>query len=237
MRLRTRIRILEVWAFVSIAVIGVLLVTGANQTKTRFAEIDVERINVVERDGRILMMAANTDRMPDPVINGRSWKTERPAGMLFYNGLGDETGGLVYGAVEGKGQYGSYQGLSFDKYKQAQAMALVYNDHNGKYRAGLQIWDRPEVPLNKILSRQDEAAKMADGKAKDEMLEKIRKDNFSPTRVYLGKNPDSESELTLSDAAGRPRIRMSVGPDGNARLDFLDEKGNVIDTMPTRKQK
>ena len=50
------------------------------------------------------MAVANSERMPDPVINGKTWKTERPAGMLFYNGLGDENGGLVFGAVTGGGK-------------------------------------------------------------------------------------------------------------------------------------
>ncbi|MCB1025940.1 MAG: hypothetical protein KDB79_16210, partial [Acidobacteria bacterium] len=147
-----RLKILEIYAVVSIAVLGVLVFTGFTNSQQKFTEIDVERLNVREKNGQLLMVVANSDRMPDPIINGKKWKTERPAGMLFYNGLGDENGGLVFGAVEGGGKYGAYQGFSFDKHKQAQAMALVYNDHSGKYRAGLQIWDRPEIPLSDILT-------------------------------------------------------------------------------------
>jgi hypothetical protein len=178
------------------------------------------------------MVVANSDRMPDPIINGKPWKTERPAGMLFYNGLGDENGGLVFGAVEGKGKYGAYQGFSFDKYKQAQAMALVYNDHSGKYRAGLQIWDRPEIPLSDVLIKQEEIAKMSDGKEKEEALAKLKKDNFSPTRVYVGKNADKESEVTLYDANGNKRIKMSVSAEGTPKLDFLDASGKVTYSLP-----
>ena len=152
--------------------------------------------------------------------------------MLFFNGLGDENGGLVFGAVEGKGQYGAYQGFSFDKYKQAQAMALVYNDHSGKYRAGLQIWDRPEKPLNEILTRQEEIAKMPDGEAKTAAARKLQEENFSPTRVYVGKNAEKESEVTLFDAAGKARIKMSVTADGTPKLDFLDAAGKVTYSLP-----
>mgnify|MGYP001370621556 CR=1 FL=1 len=140
------LRFLEIYASVSLLIFVVLAFSAFTRSTEKFAEIDVERINVREKNGQLVMVAANSSRMPDPIINGKSFKTERPAGMLFFNGLGDENGAIVFGAVEGKGKYGAYLGLSFDKYKQAQAMALVYNDHSGKYRAGLHIWDRPETP-------------------------------------------------------------------------------------------
>jgi len=230
-RIRTRIRILEIWAFVSVAIIAAILLSGSTKVE-KFGELTVERLNVVEKDGRLLMVAANSDRMPDPVINGKAWKTERPAGMLFYNGLGDENGGLVFGAVEGGGKYGAYQGLSFDKFKQAQALALVYNDHSGKYRAGLQIWDRPETPLSDILSKREKADAMADGAAKTAALREIEKENFSPTRVYLGKNADEESILTLSDGSGATRVKIVVSNSGEARMDFLDGNGKVTMSLP-----
>jgi hypothetical protein len=214
-------------------VFGILAVTAFTRNPDKFTEIDVERLNVRERNGQLLMVVANKDRMPDPVINGKVWKTERPAGILFYNGLGDENGGLVFGAVEGKnGQYGSYHGLSFDKYKQAQAMALVYNDHSGKFRAGFQVWDRPETPLNDILLKREEIAKMPDGEAKTAATRKLDADNFSPTRVYVGKNDNRESEVTLYDAAGKARIKMSVSADGTPKLDFLDANGKTIYSLP-----
>ena len=231
MRLKTRIRILEIWALVSIAIIAAVLLSGATKVE-KFGELTVERLNVVEKDGRLLMVAANSDRMPDPVINGKAWKTERPAGMLFYNGLGDENGGLVFGAVEGGGKYGAYQGLSFDKFKQAQALALVYNDHSGNYRAGLQIWDRPETPLSDILLKRERAVAMADGDAKSAALKEIDKENFSPTRVYLGKNAERESVLTLSDGNGAPRVKIVVADSGEARMDFLDASGKVTISIP-----
>lgn len=230
-----RLRYLEIYAAVSLIVFGVLLFTAF--TKTKFAEIDVERLNVREKNGQLVMVVANSSRMPDPVINGKTWKTERPAGLLFYNGLGDENGGLVFGAVEGGGKYGAYQGLSFDKHKQAQAMALVYNDHSGKYRAGLQIWDRPEIPLTDIITRREELLKMADGAAKTDALKKLDEQNFSPTRVYVGKNAEKESEVTLYDAGGKARIKMSVAADGAAKLDFLDASGKVTYSLPNDAKK
>jgi hypothetical protein len=113
-----RLRVLEIYAVVSLVVIGVLIFTGFSHSKQKFTEIDVERINVREKNGNLVLVVANTDRMPVPIINGKSFKTERPPGMIFYNGLGDENGGLIWGAVDkGEGEYGAFQGLTFDKYK------------------------------------------------------------------------------------------------------------------------
>jgi hypothetical protein len=233
MKLRRRLRLLEAYALVSLLVFLVIAVSAFTRSRERFAEIDVERINVREKNGQLVMVAANSDRMPDPVVNGRTFKTERPAGMLFFNGLGDENGGLVFGAVEGKGKYGAYQGFSFDKFKQSQAMALVYNDHSGKYHAGLQIWDRPETPIDQFFKRQEEIEKMPAGEEKAAALAKPKAENTSPTRLYVGKNADKDSEITLYDASGKARIRMMVSADGVPRLDFLDAAGKVIYTLPS----
>jgi len=36
----------------------------------------------------------------------------------------------------------------------------------------------------------------------------------------------------MSDAKGKPRINMSVAADGNPKLEFLDEMGKVIYSLP-----
>ncbi len=230
--IQKRLRLLEIYAFVSLIIFGILAFSAFTKAREKYTEIDVERLNVREKNGQLVMVVANSDRMPDPVINGKTWKTERPAGMLFYNGLGDENGGLIFGAVTGSGKYGAYQGLSFDKYKQAQAMALVYNDHSGRYRAGLQIWDRPEIPLIDVMTRREEISKMPDGEEKTKELKKLDEQNFSPTRIYVGKNDARESEITLYDAGGKARIKMSVSAEGTPKLDFLDSNGKVIYSLP-----
>ncbi|HRH42055.1 MAG TPA: hypothetical protein PKY82_10450 [Pyrinomonadaceae bacterium] len=236
-KIEKRLRYLEIYAIVSLLIFGVLAFSAWTKTREKFTEIDVERLNVREKNGQLLMVVANSDRMPDPIINGKTWKTERPPGMLFYNGLGDENGGLIFTAVEGGGKYGAYQGFSFDKFKQAQAMALVYNDHSGKYRAGLQIWDRPEIPLTDILTKREEINKMPDGEAKTTALKKLDEENFSPTRVYVGKNAEKESEVTLYDGNGKVRIKMSVSDEGTPKLDFLDANGKVIYSLPNDAKK
>ena len=100
-------------------------------------------------------------------------------------------------------------------------MALIYNDHSGKYRAGLQFSRQPEIPLTDIITRKrEEIAKMPDGDAKTAALKNLDEQNFSPTRVYVGKNEAKESEVTLYDANGKARIKMLVGADGTRNWIF-----------------
>ena len=83
--LKRRVRILEAYAVLSLLVVGVLAFGGFAQTKQRFDGLTVERLNLVEKNGQLVAVLANRDRMPDPITNGRSFKTERPQGMIFYN--------------------------------------------------------------------------------------------------------------------------------------------------------
>src|SRR5690348_9808518 len=41
--------------------------------QTHFAEIDVERINVVEQNGKLRLTISNAARLPDPIIGGKSY--------------------------------------------------------------------------------------------------------------------------------------------------------------------
>src|SRR5882672_3740755 len=93
--IHARVRILEAYAVVSLLVFGVLAFSAFTQTKQKFDEISVERLNVIEKNGQLIAVISNRDRMPDPITNGKAFKTERPPGMIFYNGEGDECGGLV----------------------------------------------------------------------------------------------------------------------------------------------
>ena len=52
--------------------------------------------------------------------------------------------------------------------------------------------------------------------------------------VYVGKNAEKESEVTLYDGNGKARIKMSVSADGNPKLDFLDAAGKAIYSLQIR---
>ena len=227
-----RIRILEAYAIVSSLTFGALIVGASSQSRKKFEEIDVERLNVIEKNGQLRVVIANGDRMPDPVIDGKSFKTERAPGLVFYNGLGDENGGLIFGAVTKDGKYGAYGGLSFDQYKQAQSIAILYNDHDGSREAGLRVWDRPETPLSELIAERAAMEKIQDGPEKSLLKARLQEAEFSPTRVFVGKNKEKEAKVALYDAKGKVRINMEVGAQGKPKLEFLDENGKVTYRLP-----
>ncbi len=235
--LQKRVRVLEAFAVLSLLVLGILAFTAFAQTRQKFDELTVERLNVVEKNGQLVAVIANSDRMPDPIVGGKTFKTERPPGMIFYNGIGDECGGLVFGAATGENaragdKYGAYGGFSLDQYKQSQAIALIYNDHSGSREVGLKVWDRPETSQSEFIERGDVIKKMPEGPEKEAARKGLREFGFSPTRIFVGKNKEREARVTLYDAKGNARINMIVDAAGVPRLDFLDESGKVTYSMP-----
>lgn len=99
----------------------------------KFEEIDVERINIVEKDGTVKMVITNVERFPNGQvkINGRPTNEDRKkrAGMLFFNEDGLECGGFIYDGQ--KNANGHSSGLSFthDQYDGDQVMQLLTQDY------------------------------------------------------------------------------------------------------------
>ncbi|HSS18842.1 MAG TPA: hypothetical protein VLL54_02085 [Pyrinomonadaceae bacterium] len=227
-----RVRLLEAYAVVSLLFFCVVGVAAFTQGKQKFDELTVERLNVVEKNGQLRAVIANTDRMPDPIIEGKSFKSERVPGMIFYNGLGDECGGLIFGAVKGGDKYGAYGGFTFDQYRQSQSIGLVYNDHNGSRQVGLSVWDRPEKSLIDLMQQKDAVEKLTDGAEKEAAKQKLREAELAPTRVFVGRTKERESKVTLYDDHGNARINLVVDANGTPRLDFLDARGSVTYSLP-----
>jgi catechol 2,3-dioxygenase-like lactoylglutathione lyase family enzyme len=50
-------------------------------------------------------------------------------------------------------------------------------------------------------------------------------------RVFVGST-DETAAVRLSDRQGNERIRIYVDPAGNARIDFLDPAGALVDRIP-----
>ena len=50
----------------------------------------------------------------------------------------------------------------------------------------------------------------------------------------MGKLPDRSATVALSDAAGKPRLTLTVDAAGNPRIEFLDDAGKVISRLPQK---
>jgi len=206
--------------------------TYQENKRQKFEEIDVERINVVEKDGKLRMVISNRERQHPGVVDGKvmSRPNGRPPGMIFFNHQGNEAGGLIF---DENGGNGHFLQLTFDKSRQDQTLGLRHlESDNGQYFAGLQIWDRPHTSLADFITKYETVQKMPAGADKDVAMKELGREGFSPERVTIGKLRDKSATIVLADGRGRPRIRMSVAEDGNPTLAFLDETGKVTLTLP-----
>jgi hypothetical protein len=235
-RLQRDVRFLKAYSVLTTLLLGVIAFTSigeANQ-KNKFEEIDVERINVVEKDGKLKMVISNGERQHPGTIDGRMLSRKRPAGMLFFNEQGDECGGLSFSGDQRDGKGSASALLAFDRFRQDQTVGIQYGESNGQYSAGLRVWDRPAASLGPVIDKMVEVEKMKDGPEKTAAVQKLREmpGAAAAERVMVGRDREQAAVVRLSDAKGKPRIKLSVDAAGSPRLEFLDDAGKVTYSLP-----
>ena len=167
-----------------------------------FDEITVRRINVVAPDGSRRVVLAAEDRFPLPYIGGREYPREiAPAGLVFYGPHGDEVGGLAM-----VGDSTRHQAMLIFDYKNADGAMLLTNDRGADgYISGLVVPDRRPLGAEEAWGG-------------------------SPSRVGAVVN-NGTSYVVLNDATGKERLVLSVTEGGEAKIMFLDAKGDVVRTI------
>jgi hypothetical protein len=205
-------------AFAVATVIGMVALTSLafkTNGNTKFKEIDVERINVVEKDGTVKMIITNVDRFPNGKdnINGRPTNEGRKkrSGMLFFNEDGMECGGFIYDGRKTENGHSAGLSLTYDQYNGDQVMQLITQDN--------QRGDIRNVSSMLVFNDQT-------GKTSANMV----------PRMMLGKSGDGNNGLFILGDDGSPRAMFYVDKENNAKLDFYDEKGNVISSFPEKKK-
>ena len=233
--LRREIRFLRVYAITSSAIMVVLCTAAFRQTGTaKFDELTVGRLNVVDANGALRLVLSNKDRMHPGMMDGKLIDRPRPvAGRRFFNEEGDEVGGLTFTGREVDGRGRANAGIMFDQFKQDQTIGISYSETDGRRTAGLQVWDRPDTRLSVLIDQLNAANKLADPAAREKAIAAARASaQPAPRRLFAGKLPDRSSTVTLSDAAGKPRLTLTVDADGNPRIEFLDADGKVVSRLP-----
>ena len=237
--IRRQLRILQVYATASFATLAFLAIAAFTQSSSqqRIDELTVQRLNVVDANGTLRFVLSNKDRMHPGVMDGVTMNRPRPvAGMLFFNDEGDEVGGLTFTGTDDNGRRAN-AGLMFDQLKQDQTVGISYSEGNGQRTAGLQVWDRPDQPLSDLIKGMNAANALPEGPARDEAVKAVRASaQPGPRRVFVGKNADKASTVSLADANGKVRLVMTVAADGNASIEFLDADGKVIQRIPASRQ-
>jgi hypothetical protein len=233
--LKRDVRLLKLYSVGLTACCAVILLTGFTRQDARqaFAEIDVERINIVEADGTLRMVISNQERQHPGIVNGKVIERSepRPPGMIFFNHLGDEMGGLIFGANGETGHFGS---LTWDKVRNDQTIGFRHLEgDNGAYSTALEMWQQPDIPADVMMARYDSARSLTDPTARDAAMQSLREQGaLSTRRLFFGKGRNDAMILDMRDVRGRTRIRMSVAPDGTPLLEFLDADGEVTHRVP-----
>ena len=232
-KLERQVRFLRIYVVVTTTFCAIFLLSAfAMQSKQKFAEIDVERINVVEKDGKLRMVISNSQRQHPGSVDGKMIPREggRSAGMIFFNERGDEVGGLIFTGDTDKDRYGS---LTFDKFRGDQTIAFQHMENKeGNYFAGLKFNDENNTTPDRI-AKVDAIKKLPDEAARNAAFKEMQdKGEFLVNRLALGRGRNKSSFISLSDAKGRERIQISVTADGTPRINFLDENGKVTYRLP-----
>ena len=213
--------------------IAMYFAVGPSHFSRSFGEITVERINVVEADGTLKLVIANSDRQADVVIDGQfvAPGSGRPPGLIFMDDNGDEMGGLVFnGDAESKSA-----GLFFDRHGNDQVLGLNHTewmqDGRAAWRNGLELWDRNDDYFG-TGERIRAARALEDPDARRAAFQALGAEGaFGRRRMFVGRTDDGAVVLRLSDADGRVRLRIAVAETGDPKIEFLDEEGQVLQAI------
>ncbi|MGH9476002.1 MAG: hypothetical protein ACRD1C_06685 [Terriglobales bacterium] len=230
------LRLWKAYATLTTLLLGALVVMAFRQSNTRdFDQINVHRVNIVGPDGALQMTISNRQDQPEGRMDGKTFTSQgrhEGAGLIFYNSLGDEDGGLTFGAHKTAGGYSADAGLMFDQFKQDQTVGLTYSGENGQQTSGLRVWERPATDLAQEAEHFEAVRAMSAGAAKTAALAQLHKDaeagKFGSERLFAGRMPSEAAVVVLNDQSGHPRLRMEVAPDGTPMIEFLDASGKVV---------
>lgn len=245
-RLRRQLTLL--WS--AIAVLGLafsatlawILVTNASTPDV----LTAERLEILEPDGSLSMVLANSERPAIATIDGQvlmEGQEEERRGtptIVFFDGRGDEVGGMMFGVREDSNGYSAVRHLSLDAHNQDQTVVLMHYQSPEGSTSGLRVTDRPDVSLLDAL----DGIGLSAGASRDQIraaLEALPEDGRADrlsglfggaNRAFIGATPGGEANLTLHDGWGRPRIVIEAPREGEASIRILDEEGATLLRLP-----
>ena len=229
------VRLLKIYSALITVVLAVTFLAGFRRNqKTRFGEIDAERINIVEPSGQYRMVLSNRPRSIGPIYKGTPFGYPgggRP-GIIFFNDEGTENGGLTFTGSRGAdGRYTASTHMSFDQFDQDQVLNLDYADRNGQRRVGFSIDDRLDLNIFDLIQARDSINRMTDTVARNAALARLMgpRDGvpLRAQRLFVGRDPAKSAVVNLADRDGRVRLRMLVDSLGRGRIEFLGPTGRI----------
>ena len=226
----------------AVALAGVVIWIAATSTP---AVLTAERLEIVEPNGSFAIVLANSERPTVGTINGEvvmEGQEEERRGIpsiTFFDGKGDEVGGMAFGVKETADGFQAVRHLSLDAHNQDQAVVLMHYQAPDGSTSGLSVTERPALSLPDALaelglsagaSREQIQAAVA------EIPENVRgtrlRELFGTPRAFVGSTPAGEVGLTLRDGEGRPRVVIEAPREGSPAIRILDDEGAEVLRLP-----
>lgn len=165
--------------------------------------LTARRIDIVDANGVIRMVLAAPT--PDPIIDGVQYRRAfSVAGLTVFDAAGSERGGLGVADVEG-------------------GMAVLALDHPTTDAIGWRVL--PDGAVKFMMNdRPEHIREPAIG---DRLIPGVK----NATRISLDIAADGQPSINLADSENRPRLRLTVTPEGFGAIQFLDSQGEVVETF------
>jgi hypothetical protein len=241
-KIQKELRLLKGWAVLSTVLFGAFILVAADSQggKAKFDEIDTQRINILGADGKLRLTISNNEKSPGPIIGGQVMKArdgKRGAGLIFFNDNGDECGGMTWHGEKKDGVVSANSGLMFDQYDSDQTVGIQYSQRGENRSSGLHVWERSLTPMAEFAQQVNAVELMKDGPEKAAALKKVQEKAVADglagvQRVFVGRTPQNDAVVLLMDTKGKPRIRMAVDGANAASIQFLDENGKTVFSLP-----
>ena len=250
--LEIRLGVLQRQLQVQRASIGVLILVWlgtiaflALRTPSVPSVLSVERLEILEPDGKPALVLANSQRPIAATVNGQQvmggQEEERKGipSIIFFDGKGDEVGGMLFGVNKTASGYSATRHLSLDGYGQDQTVVLShYQDPRGS-TSGLTISNRPQHSMLDTFKQLG----LEPGATREQLAAAIqaipenqraarRRELFGTTRAFFGSARSGEARLELRDGQGRVRIVIEAPETGEPSIRILDEKGSTSLRLP-----
>lgn len=207
--------------------------------------IKTERIDIVEADGRPAMVLANSQRPiaatldGKPVMEGQEEERRGMPSIIFFDGKGDEVGGVLMGSIETEDGFMAGRHISLDANNQDQTVVMAhYQDENGS-SSGIRISDRPAQHMFESY----EALGLEPGATREELSAAIMsipeaerqarlRELFGAQRAWFGSTRSGDASLVLKDADGRNRVVIEAPAEGAPSITLLDASGAPLLVLP-----
>jgi hypothetical protein len=243
---KMQIRYLSVYAIVSSILLFIALFLifrmESNSKNLTVEELTAKRINIVEPNGQPRLVLSNVEKSPANLNHGKPFGIPggNRGGLIFYDDEATECGGLVFsGRKDSSGKYFASGHFSFDQYNQNQVLYLQYLDDNGDRKTGLYVDDwHNSPPYPEFRRTYKETEKLPNSPERDtklkQLLEPVNGDPAFAHRVFIGKDANKSALINLADGKGKTRIQLIVDSNGDAKINFLDEIGKVVYSLPNK---